>query len=212
MEEISFAQFAKMYRSYSSKKKGEDEDDLYESDDDLQNHECDEEMSDEEKFNFIMTYKDESRRRPLRHIIELKNPQPGECSLMKKRRFPAALRFQKVKEGNNPENYMLNELMLYCPQRNEIEIDKVLELYEEKYNGERKIDLVKNQVMEYLESIEEARYFVDLAKDKLDLEETSIKLDPQKEQDNADCSEEEVDEEEAQQEDMLILTFESREC
>ena len=203
LEEISFAQFAKMYRSYSSKKKGEDEDDLYESDDDLQNHECDEEMSDEEKFNFIMTYKDESRRRPLRHIIELKNPQPGECSLMKKRRFPAALRFQKVKEGNNPENYMLNELMLYRPQRNEIEIDKVLELYEEKYNGERKIDLVKNQVMEYLESIEEARYFVDLAKDKLDLEETSIKLDPQKEQDNADCSEEEVDEEEAQQEDML---------
>ena len=85
---------------------------------------------------------------------------------MKKRRFPAALRFQKVKEGNNPENYMLNELMLYRPQRNEIEIDKVLELYEEKYNGERKIDLVKNQVMEFLESIEEARYFVDLAKDK----------------------------------------------
>ena len=64
--------------------------------------------------------------------------------------------------------------------------------------------MVKNQVMEFLESVEEARYFVDLAKNNLDTEDTGINLDPQNEQDNADCSEEELDEEEAQQEDQLF--------
>ena len=183
LEDICFAQFAKMYRSYSSTNK--DEESKEENDEDIQTEECDEETSDDDRFNFIMTYKDETKRRPLRKVIELKNPQPGECSLMKKRTFPAALRFQKIKEENNPDKYMLNELMLYSPQRNEIELDRVLELYEEHYQGKRKIDVVKNQVMEFLESVEEARYFVDLAKNNVDLEDTGINLYPQKEQDNA---------------------------
>ena len=202
LEEISFAQFAKMYRSYGSKNNSEDEDELEDSDEEFPIEDSDE-VSDEDKFNFIMTYKDEIKRKPLRRIIKLKNPQPGECSMMRKRTFPAALRFQKVKEENSPDKFMLHELMLYSPQRDEIEIDKVLELYLEQYNGKRKVDIVKNQVMEFLESVEEARYLVDLAKNNMDLEETGLKLDPQKEQDNADCSEEEIDEEEAQEEAQL---------
>ena len=86
---------------------------------------------------------------------------------------------------------MLHELMLYSPHREEFEMEEVIEKYNELHNEKRKVDTVKSQVMEYLEDVEEARYFVELAKAEigqdLDLEETANKMDPQKEQDDADC-------------------------
>ena len=69
LEDISFAQFAKMYRSYGSNKKDEEEDNQEDNDEDLPDHECDE-ASDDDKFNFIMTYKCETKRRPLKRMIK----------------------------------------------------------------------------------------------------------------------------------------------
>ena len=47
--------------------------------------------------------------------------------------------------------------------------------------------------MEYLEDVQEARYYVDEAKKKLEIEEVGINLDAAAEQDNADCQEEELE-------------------
>ena len=90
---------------------------------------------------------------------------------------------------------MLYELMLYRPHRQEYEMSEVVGKYNELYKEKRKVDWVKSQVMEYLEDVEEARYFADLARaalgQELDLEETGTRMDPQKEQDDANCMDEE---------------------
>ena len=90
--------------------------------------------------------------------IILRDPYPRESCVMQKRSFPAVLRFNKPRD--NPLKYMLHELMLYRPTREEIDMDKLESMYEETYNGERKIDIVKSQVMEHLEGVEEGRYYV----------------------------------------------------
>ena len=58
------------------------------------------------------------------------------------------------------------------------------------HDGKRKGDIIKIQVMEHLERVEEARYYVDQVRKELDLTETSEQLDPALEQENADCQEE----------------------
>ena len=127
------------------------------------------------------------------HII-LNDPQPRESAVMQKRSYPAVLRFNKVKHGDDPKKFMLHKLMLYRPTRKEIELSEVQEMYDETYKGKRKVDIVKNQVMEHLEGVEEARYYVDQVKKELDISETAIALDAAKEQDNADCEEEGTEE------------------
>ena len=62
------------------------------------------------------------------------------------------------------------------------------------YGDKRKVDIVKSQVMEHLEGVEEARYYVEQIKKEIDLTETGNKLDPTLEQDNADCDEEDTTE------------------
>ena len=82
---------------------------------------------------------------------------------MRKRGFPSVLRFHKVNKDNNPDKYMLHELMLYKPFRYiSTLMTNTLEQYEEKdpETGRRKVDLIKAQIMEHLESVEEARYYV----------------------------------------------------
>ena len=55
-------------------------------------NETEEEDSSEEKFHFIMTYKDNGKKgKPLPLMLPLKNPFPGEASWIKKRSRPAAL-------------------------------------------------------------------------------------------------------------------------
>ena len=82
---------------------------------------------------------------------------------MRKRRFPAAIRYHK-KKNVNPHQYFLSELMLCYPFRDE---EKDLhsnneELCAQLYlREEDNIRKVKMQVMEHLENIEEARYMVE---------------------------------------------------
>ena len=56
-----------------------------------------------------------------------------------------------------------------------------------------KIDIIKSQVMEFLESVTEARYFVEEANKELDLEGIMEEMDPQGHQDNQECNDEELE-------------------
>ena len=188
---MCFAQFAKMYSSYSHTKA---EADIYEMEKDNEVDEDDGYETDdaEDKFNYVMTHNDYKDGVKLPEYIILRDPYPGEPQMMKKRNFPAVLRFIKTNKGNNPQKYMLSELMLYRPTATEIDIDQVESLYEEMYQDKRKVDIVKSQVMEHLEGVEEARYYVEQAKKELDLTEIGKTLDPALEQENDDCNEEEL--------------------
>ena len=141
--------------------------------------------------NFIMTDSD-SQGVELPEMIKLKSPMPKETPFMHRRKFPAALRFHKVNKNNNPYKFFLAELMMYIPFRDENEFkykeDKEIEII---YNNNfEKIKKVKEKVMEYLEDVQEARYYVEEAKKKLDLEQIGKELDAAKEQDNAECQDE----------------------
>ena len=73
---------------------------------------------------------------------------------------------------------MISELMLYRPVQEEIAEDNAEMMYNDTYNGRPKIEIVKGQVMEHLEGVEEARYYVEQVKKEIDLSEISNKLDP----------------------------------
>ena len=96
------------------------------------------------------------RRKKLPEIIAIKNPYPGEAPFMKKRQHPAALRFHKFKKDTDFKRYMRSEIMLYYPLEDEVADDQIEELYNEMIDGKRKVNIVKGQVMEHLESVEEA--------------------------------------------------------
>ena len=79
---------------------------------------------------------------------------------MRKRKHPAVLRHHKIKKEGDYESWMLNELMLYTPYREEQLDDyenNCAEIYMQKENY---IRIVKSKVMEHLESIEEARWMM----------------------------------------------------
>ena len=187
LDEMCYAQFARMFKSRASLKCDEDNDnDVGDENNQMENEEDD----DNEKFHFIMTFRKKGPRLP--EYIELQNARNEEASFMSKRTFPAALRFHRVKKDKNPKRFMFHEVMLYYPLRNEVNEDNIETIYEEEHDGERKVDIVKRQVMEFLEDIEEARYYVDqLKKDiEIDLKETAMMLDPAGEQENEDCEDE----------------------
>ena len=83
---------------------------------------------------------------------------------MQKRTHPAAARFYKPARDNNPHKYFLSELMHYIPFWDEEEEfrpddhDFIESLYKQ---NEIKISKIKSKVMEHLESVEEARYYVE---------------------------------------------------
>ena len=85
---------------------------------------------------------------------------------------------------------MLSELMMYRPVDDEIDIDNVQLLYDEMYENKRKVDIVKCQVMEHLEGVEEARYYIEQVQKEIDLTDVGIQLDATVKQNNADCEEE----------------------
>ena len=119
-------------------------------------------------------------------IIKLKNPFPGEPPYMKRRKHPAVLRFHKFKIDTHYAEYFFSEALLYRPFRNEIDIEieqqslKGLDI--DIYNEE--LQCVKSQVMEHLENVQEARYFVQEASRCI---ETGATLDPEGEQEIDDC-------------------------
>ena len=85
---------------------------------------------------------------------------------------------------------MLSELMLYWPLDEEVKDEDIENLYNEKDGYELKIDLVKRQVMEFLEGVTEARYNAEQLKKELDIDLNEIAatgMDPQGLQDNDQC-------------------------
>ena len=195
IEDMCFAQFAKMYKGYTSKK-DESEFDANTDDEDVDEEDSNKDTN-EKKFHFVMTFRNNgSRGEKLPELLMLENPFPGERYVMKKRSYPAALRFHKANKDNDHKRFMLNEIMLYSPLRDEVAMDNVESLYNEEYMGERKIQIVKSQVMEHLESITEARYHVEqLAKEgNLNFERIGEMIDPEGEQENVDCENEGTEE------------------
>ena len=213
IKDMCFAQFAKMYRKPDSNKKDNDED----NDNDNIDETIEEPIYDDnDKFHFIMT-SERDQVKPLPKMIELRTTYPSDPRFMVKRTFPAALRFHMVKIENDPKRYMLNEIMLYRPLDNEVKDEDIQSLYNEKVDDELRINIVKRQVMEYLEGVTEARYHAEQLKKELniDLDEiAAANLDPQGFQDNEQCDLEGADDHEDFQHldpDMLTIPNEDKE-
>ena len=134
-------------------------------------------MLGDEKFHYVMKAS-EGKAIPLPEYIALENPFPGEPPFMRKRKHPAVLRFHKPKQSVNPADYFFAEALLYTPFRSEDELERrVKDAEKDGYATlERQIKCVKYQVMEHLESNEEARYMVEEAHKKI--EEMGDILDP----------------------------------
>ena len=60
---------------------------------------------------------------PLLDVIRLQNPFPGEAPLMKKRKRPAVLRFNKAKQQLDPASYFFSEALLYTSFTSEEELE-----------------------------------------------------------------------------------------
>ena len=202
LKDICFAQFVKMYDSFNSK--DDTEEDKDEVEDEPEDTPVDPELEelvqellvvgdeDFNKWHHVMTFENNgSRGVELPLIIELKDPIPGEARLLKRRQQPACLRFHKVRQGKDSTAFMVNELMLYSPMTEELQPDSIFDIYTQKV---KEVEIVKSQVMEYLESVEEARIMLAEAEQEMDkfLAETAAALDPQGEQDNDECEEEGV--------------------
>ena len=143
IEDICFAQFAKMYKTATKRKADDDSGD--DNNEDLENQE----IPDDEKFHYIMTHRSENEgkeiKKKLPKIVMLTHHYPRESPAMQKRSNPAVLRFNKAKD--DPLRFMLHELMLYRPTRKEFDPEEIESMYDETYNGERKVDIVKRQVI-----------------------------------------------------------------
>ena len=188
LEEMPYTHYAKIFKS-GGKRRPKDDDD--EDEEEIADEEEETDSSPVNKFHFLMTEND-GNGPELPEIIQLKSTMPKEPPFMHRRKFPAALRFHKVNKDNNPYKFFLSELMMYIPFRDENEFkykdDKEIEII---YNNNfERIKKVKGKIMEFLEDVQEARYYVEEANKKLDLEQIGKDLDAAKEQENAECQDE----------------------
>ena len=96
---------------------------------------------DDEKFHYIMVADDGADRIQIPNIMKLIPKYPGENNVVRKRRFPAAIRFHKKRQDID----FLAELMLYYPFRDEkldLHSDNeelCAQLYQEQYENIRKV-------------------------------------------------------------------------
>ena len=192
LKEMCCAQFVRMYKGFNPKKERSTDDDTEAKNDENELwDDAEDEDDSEENFHFIMTYRDNGKRgKPLPSMLPIRNPSPGEAPWIKKRSRPAALRYHKYKKDNDPKRFMLSEVMKYVPLDEEVDDEKIEDLYNDMIEGIRKVDIVKRQVMPHLESVVEARYYVDqmMKEVKEDLQENAgARLDPMGMQDNDDC-------------------------
>ena len=202
-EEISLAQVVKMYgtsanpsqkrryqeemKDYCNKQKNDIhpvcEDDPEQYEEDNYRFEDDTDM----KFRFLMSTEEGPDTKMLPQCIKLADPKPGELPFLRLKDHPVALRYHKSNMHTKPEEYFRKEIMLYLPGWDERLFDKseeeLLKMYEE---NKEKIKTVKRKVMEHLESVEEARLFVEEANAKINLEATAQLLDAETEQDKAE--------------------------
>merc|ERR1712045_107070 len=151
LKSLCFAQFGKMYKSRKVQEK-ENEDEVEDlAEMDIQ---PEEEDFDDIKFNYVMTFKNEGR----------KGTQLPDAIFLK-----------------DPQKYMYGELKLYRPHTKEFDRENIVDLYNEQHGKEKKVDIVKSQVMEFLVDVLEARHFVDQAEKELDLEDIATQMDPNNE-------------------------------
>ena len=84
--------------------------------------------------------------------------------------------------------------MLYMPHDTELNYEDAHMLYQESHKGDRKVDIVKRQVMEHLQDVTEARFFAEEALRDVDLEETECNLNTAQMQENDDLEVEGIEE------------------
>ena len=193
IDDVSTSQFFKMYvPSHTRKKKKIERQHDSESDNneevEVGNDSFD--IEEESKFDYVMTATNKKEKIKLPEYIVIDNPFPGEPPFMRKRNKPAVLRFHKPKQSIDAAKYFYSEALLYIPFRAEKEIeDRLRKAAIEGYNDlENEINAVKSQVMEYLESNEEARFMVEEATEKSKV--IGKELDPEYEQDIEECENE----------------------
>ena len=197
LENLSFCQFVKMYESRGWQKINE-EGEYEEIDPDANPDEG--ALAEEDDFNFFVVGDEmQPERKKLPSTLVLADPLPGEPNLLRKRKFPRAIRFFKKRFQINPHKFYLAELMLYHPFRDEAELhpddaEKCEQLY---LKNKDKINNVKAQLMPFLESVDEAQktYQENREKEKKDIEDLmGADLDPELEQEVAEAGEEEDEE------------------
>ena len=189
---LVLSQFFKMFETAHKVKNQKEEKEEHQSESDTDDDEC---VEDENtivythKFDYVMTAK-KGNLIPLPDYIEIDNPYPGEPQFMRKRSKPAVLRFHKLKQDTNPADYFFAEALLYTPFKTEEELQKRVD--EASLDGYKElaeeIQAVKSQVMEHLESNEEARHMAEEAINKN--KEMGEELDPEGEQEMEDCNRE----------------------
>ena len=134
----------------------------------------------ENRFQFVMSKENNLKGEYLPEVLTLLNPLPNEPPYMKKKKFPAALRFHKFNSQTKADKYFFSECLLYTHFIKEEEIrDKLNTLNGDFAALQEDIKIVKSQVMEHLESTEEARLFVEEA---MKNQETGDKIDAEGEQ------------------------------
>ena len=122
--------------------------------------------------------------------ITIRDPMPGELPRMRRRQYPAVLRFRKNKKEGEASAFFLQELMLYDAAVSEnvfaLSPAELADLYNRRQHV---ITAVKGQVMEYLEDVELARHFVEDVNRKLDLDETAAETNPENVQEDEELGE-----------------------
>ena len=192
--EITYLQFSRRYTATKTGPKNEKD---FKPEEFVMGEERLEEFS---KMDFIIThdFDDETKqvKKLLPKFIKINDLQPGEPGFMKLRSTMVA-RLHKVNQTKSPHEFYFSELQLYRPFSNEDmlcpdSLEDCKTLYDEcsVYNGVRKVLNVKRILMEHLEDVEAG---TEKAQDIIDSNAGAI-LDPENEQDNAECEEEEVEE------------------
>ena len=141
------------------------------------------------KYHYLITETGDIGK-ALPNLMKIENPYPGEPNFLRKRKHPKSLRFYKVKKDLNPARFFLHELMMYRHFDQEDyerwQDDENCTKDYEKYK--ENIKKVKAKVMEWMEDVEEARYFVEeVMKNEVDLDEIGEKLDPEMHQEDIEC-------------------------
>ena len=141
-------------------------------------------LADSEDPQHLKCKTDQTKKLP--DEIPLSYVYPGEPPIMKKRKFPAVLRFHKFKLNTHPKEYFFSEALLFKPFHNEEELENITDNLNENNSKELsdKITCVKQQVMEFLEDVDEARHFV---RESTRNEEVENLLDPETIKDIEDC-------------------------
>ena len=192
VDDLSVSQFMKMFVPAHQQKLLKDKDVVDDVMADVEKSENvlnESHTTEESKFDYVMTA-NKHKKVKLPQYIAIENPFPGEPPFMRKRDKPAVLRFHKPKHCIDAAKYFYSEALLYTPFRSEKELEDRVNnaaINNEYADLENQIKVVKSQVMEHLESNEEARYMVEEASKA---KEIGKDLDPEGEQDIDDCENE----------------------